>query len=61
MSMKHMDGLLPGMLMGAALGMVGGWCMNMSPRQRRSATKKLSKSAEKALDELEEIVCRCME
>lgn len=56
-----MGGLLPGMLMGAALGMMGGWCLNSSPRQMRCATRKLSKGAEKALNELEDLVCRCME
>lgn len=58
---NSMSGLVPGMLMGAALGMLGGWCLNSSPRQMRRTTKKLSRNAEKALNELEDMVCRCME
>lgn len=55
------SGLLPGMVLGAVLGMAGTYCLCHSPRQLKRTTRKLTRSAENALCELEDLILRCME
>lgn len=56
-----LSGLIPGMMIGAALAAAGTYCMCSSPRQLKRTTRKLTRSAENALCELEDMILRCME
>lgn len=52
------SGLVPGLLLGAALGMAGAYCLYHSPRQLKRTTRRLTRSAENALCELEDLIAR---
>lgn len=52
------SGLVPGLLLGAALGMAGAYCLCHSPRQLKRTTRRLTRSAENALCELEDLIAR---
>lgn len=43
------SGLVPGLLLGAALGMASAYCLCHSPRQLKRTTRRLTRSAENAL------------
>ena len=47
-----------GLLLGAALGMAGAYCLCHSPRQLKRTTRRLTRSAENALCELEDLIAR---
>ncbi len=55
------QGMIPGMMLGAALAAAGTYCLCHSPRQLKRTTRKLTRGAENALYELEDLICRCME
>ena len=52
------SGLVPGLLLGAALGMAGAYCLCHSPRQLKRTTRRLTRSAENAWCELEDLIAR---
>ena len=52
------SGLVPGLLLGAALGMASAYCLCHSPRQLERTTRRLTRSAENALCELEDLIAR---